>query len=156
MTVDPVDDCRFCYTNEYYATTTSFNWRTRVGYFRFAGCTAPQEGTAHFVVTACSGGATISNASVSIDGRPYGATLSNGTYDAVLTPGSHSYSVSKTGVGTQTGNFTITNGQTTNVNVCLGGSGPSPTPTATATADLYTDTYTYTHGHRHGNSYGKL
>jgi hypothetical protein len=142
ITVDPVDDCTFYYTNEYYATTTSFNWRTRIGYFRFAGCTAPQEGTAHFVVTACSGGAAISNASVSIDSRPYGATLSNGTYDAVLIPGSHSYSVFKTGVGTQTGNFTITNGQTTNVNVCLG-SGPSPTPTATATA-TFTPTATAT------------
>src|SRR4029077_19710635 len=133
LTVDPVDDCTFYYTNEYYQTTSSFNWRTRIGYFRFAQCTAPQKGTAHFFVTACSGGAPISNASVSIDGRPYGATLSNGTYDAVLTPGSHSYSVAKTGVGTQTGNFTITNGQTTNVNVCLG-SNPSPTPTATATS----------------------
>ena len=40
--------------------------------FRFAQCTAPQKGTAHFVVTACTGGAPISNASVSIDGRPYG------------------------------------------------------------------------------------
>ena len=131
MTVDPVDDCTFYYANEYYTTTTSFNWRTRIGYFKFAECTAPQKGTAHFIVTACSGGAAISNASVSIDSRPYGATLSNGTYDAVLTPGSHSYSVTKTGVGTQTGNFTITNGQTANVNVCLGSS-PSPTPTATA------------------------
>src|ERR1044072_9519587 len=27
LTVDPVDDCTFWYTNEYYSTTTSFNWR---------------------------------------------------------------------------------------------------------------------------------
>jgi hypothetical protein len=132
MTVDPVDDCTFYYTNEYYATTSSFNWRTRIGYFRFAECTPPQKGTAHFTVTLCNGGAAVANASVSIDSRPYGATLSNGTYDAVLTPGSHSYSVSKAGVGTQSGNFTITNGQTTNVPVCLGGT-PTPTPTPTPT-----------------------
>jgi hypothetical protein len=133
LTVDPVDDCTFYYTNEYYQTTTSFNWRTRIGYFKFAECTAPQKGTAHFVVTACTGGAPVSNASVSVDGRPYGATLSNGTYDTLLSPGSHSYTVSKAGVGTQSGNFTITNGQTTNLPVCLGNN-PSPTPTATATA----------------------
>jgi len=132
MTVDPVDDCTFYYANEYYQTTSSFNWRTRIGYFRFTQCTAPQKGTAHFVVTACNGGAPIPNASVSIEGMPYGATLANGTYDAVLTPGSHSYSVSKTGVGTQTGSFSITNGQTTSVNVCLGGT-PTPTPTPTVT-----------------------
>jgi len=38
MTVDPVDDCTFWYTTEYYATTTSFNWRTRIGSFKFPGC----------------------------------------------------------------------------------------------------------------------
>ncbi|HZI49800.1 MAG TPA: fibronectin type III domain-containing protein, partial [Pyrinomonadaceae bacterium] len=38
ITVDPVDDCTFWYTNEYYTTTTSFNWRTRIGSFKFPGC----------------------------------------------------------------------------------------------------------------------
>jgi hypothetical protein len=131
LTVDPVDDCTFYYTNEYFVTNTGLGWKTRIGYFKFAECTAPQKGTAHFVVTACAG-PPISNASVSIDGRPYGTTLSDGTYDAPLSPGSHSYSVSKTGVGTQTGNFMIDNGQITNVNVCLE-SAPTPTPTPTPT-----------------------
>ncbi len=38
MTVDPVDDCTFWLTSEYYATTSSFNWRTRIGSFRFPTC----------------------------------------------------------------------------------------------------------------------
>ena len=38
LTVDPVDDCTFWYTQEYYATTGSFNWRTRIGSFKFAQC----------------------------------------------------------------------------------------------------------------------
>ncbi len=38
MTVDPVDDCTFWYTNEYYATTGTYNWRTRIGSFKFPGC----------------------------------------------------------------------------------------------------------------------
>ncbi|HEY8205339.1 MAG TPA: fibronectin type III domain-containing protein [Pyrinomonadaceae bacterium] len=38
ITVDPVDDCTFWYTTEYYSTTTSFNWRTRIGSFSFPGC----------------------------------------------------------------------------------------------------------------------
>jgi len=38
MTVDPVDDCTFWYTTEYYQTTTSFNWRTRIGNFTFPTC----------------------------------------------------------------------------------------------------------------------
>lgn len=38
MTVDPVDDCTFWYTNEYIAATGSFNWNTRIGSFKFPGC----------------------------------------------------------------------------------------------------------------------
>jgi uncharacterized repeat protein (TIGR01451 family) len=42
LTVDPVDDCTFWYTNEYYASTGSFNWRTRIGNFKFPSCGAAQ------------------------------------------------------------------------------------------------------------------
>ena len=38
LTIDPVDDCTFWYTQEYYSTNSSFNWRTRIGSFKFAGC----------------------------------------------------------------------------------------------------------------------
>src|SRR6266540_3568304 len=39
LTVDPVDDCTFWYTNEYYPSGSSqFNWRTRIGNFKFATC----------------------------------------------------------------------------------------------------------------------
>jgi len=40
MTVDPVDDCTFWYTQEYYSTTSSFNWRTRIVNFKFDSCGA--------------------------------------------------------------------------------------------------------------------
>src|SRR6202162_2392725 len=121
MTVDPVDDCTFWYTQEYYSTTSSFNWRTRIGNFKFSGCTAPATGTAHFVVTICAGGSPLSNALVSIDGSPYGATLADGTYDATLSPGAHTYSVSKATFATVSGNFSISTGATTNIPVCLQG-----------------------------------
>jgi hypothetical protein len=38
MTVDPVDDCTFWYTQEYYSTTSTFNWRTRIMNFKFSTC----------------------------------------------------------------------------------------------------------------------
>jgi uncharacterized repeat protein (TIGR01451 family) len=42
MTVDPVDDCTFWYTQEYYqAPVGQFNWRTRIFDFKFPSCTAP-------------------------------------------------------------------------------------------------------------------
>ena len=37
MTVDPVDDCTFWYTNEYYETT-GWDWQTRIGSFMLPGC----------------------------------------------------------------------------------------------------------------------
>jgi HYR domain-containing protein len=54
MSIDPVDDCTFWYTQEYYpAGTTSFNWRTRIGNFKFPTC----NGAATPVIT--SAGATL-------------------------------------------------------------------------------------------------
>ena len=38
MTVDPVDDCTFWYTNEYLKSSGTFNWSTWITSFRFPGC----------------------------------------------------------------------------------------------------------------------
>jgi len=38
LTIDPVDDCTFWYTQEYIPSNGSFNWRTRIGAFKFPGC----------------------------------------------------------------------------------------------------------------------
>jgi hypothetical protein len=37
MSVDPVDDCTFWYTNEYYGANGG-NWQTRIGAFRYPSC----------------------------------------------------------------------------------------------------------------------
>ncbi len=44
MAVDPSDDCTFWYTQEYYKTTGSFAWTTRIGSFKFDSCTARLRG----------------------------------------------------------------------------------------------------------------
>jgi hypothetical protein len=41
MSIDPVDDCTFWYTNEYLLTNSS-NWVTRIGSFRFPSCGQPK------------------------------------------------------------------------------------------------------------------
>ncbi len=41
LLVDPVDDCTFWYTQEYYAVTSEFGWQTRIGSFALPGCDAP-------------------------------------------------------------------------------------------------------------------
>ena len=120
MFVDPSDGCTFYHTNEYYTATSSAAWATRVGSFSFPGCTPPSQGTAHFSITNCNSAVAINGASVSIDGYPYGGTLSTGFFDAqFLAAGSHTYSVTKAGNSTATGNFTILNAQTTNVSACI-------------------------------------
>ncbi len=40
MSVDPVDDCTFWYTNEYLKTSGSYNWSTRIASFKFPSCTS--------------------------------------------------------------------------------------------------------------------
>jgi hypothetical protein len=40
LSVDPVDDCTFWYTQEYYEAPSNKDWATRVGSFRFPGCAA--------------------------------------------------------------------------------------------------------------------
>jgi hypothetical protein len=38
MTVDPVDDCTFWYTNEYLVSDGIFNWHTRIASFTINNC----------------------------------------------------------------------------------------------------------------------
>jgi len=43
MSVDPVDDCTFWYTQEYIASSGSFNWHTRIASFKFDSCGASAD-----------------------------------------------------------------------------------------------------------------
>ena len=45
LTVDPVDDLTFWYTTEYYSTTGSYNWRTRIGRFTMSATVSPPTPT---------------------------------------------------------------------------------------------------------------
>ena len=38
MRIDPVDNCTFWYTTEYYKVTTRFDWSTDIGKLKFANC----------------------------------------------------------------------------------------------------------------------
>jgi hypothetical protein len=73
MTVDPVDDCTFWYTQEYYATDSSFNWRTRIGNFKFATCGAASDTV------------TITKAQYSISGSQLKVNATDSNPAAVLT-----------------------------------------------------------------------
>ncbi|HZE88582.1 MAG TPA: HYR domain-containing protein, partial [Verrucomicrobiae bacterium] len=53
MTVDPVDDCTFWFSSEYYAATSDAGWRTRIASFRLDGA-APAVTCPAAVTVECS------------------------------------------------------------------------------------------------------
>ncbi|MCI0397290.1 MAG: carboxypeptidase regulatory-like domain-containing protein [Chloroflexi bacterium] len=106
MTVDPVDDCTFWYTTEYYITTGN-NWQTRIGAFRFPSCGQPKgwiEGTVRNSVTLepIEGAIVVAESvsqtlSVQTDSSGYYTmTLLPNTFDVLATPLLPGYPVSST------------------------------------------------------------
>jgi uncharacterized repeat protein (TIGR01451 family) len=70
MQVDPVDDCTFWYTTEYYngKTSGSFSWNTRINSFKFDACDKPDM----TIVVAHTGNFTQGNT-----GKTYTITVKN-------------------------------------------------------------------------------
>jgi len=128
MSVDPVDDCSFWYTQQYYETTDispgtipfGVNWQTRVGSFKFPGCARPAQGTLQVNVTDCSSGLAVQGVAVSVDRTLFSSSHSSGFTETRLAPGDHFVSVAKdhylAGAETQ---VSILDGETTVLNVCV-------------------------------------
>jgi len=78
MVVDPADDCTFWYTTEYLTANGAWNWHTRVGTFKFAGCsTAPPPAPAPTVTSVSpASGPTLGGTSVTITGTGFQAGAS--------------------------------------------------------------------------------
>lgn len=128
MSLDPTDDCTFWYASEYYLINSSFNWRTRIGKFKFSGCTPPPQGVLAGVITACDSGAPLHSAQVDVSGGPSNgfSTMSGatGAYSLKLAPGTYTVNVSDAVRScAPAGPFTvtITDGGTTTLNACLSG-----------------------------------
>ena len=130
LTVDPVDGCTFWYTNEYYTTTSAFNWRTRIGSFKFPNCTTGPSGTLAGTVTDASTGKAL--AGVTVD-TGFGTTTtdSSGNYSISLPVGTYNPTYKLFGYADDTeSNVAITDGATTTVNVALQ---PQPSVTVSGT-----------------------
>jgi Carboxypeptidase regulatory-like domain len=134
--VDPLDDCTFWYTNEYFSATDAPTgiWHTRIGSFKFPQCTARQTGILTGVVTDSGTGNPIAGASVTAGGYT-AITFKNGVYQfSPLSPGSYSVTASWPGYfpSTATG-VTVTNGGNTVQNFALTRNPAQPTPTPVPT-----------------------
>ncbi|MFL5959722.1 MAG: carboxypeptidase regulatory-like domain-containing protein [Gaiellaceae bacterium] len=135
MTVDPTDDCTFWYTQEYYETTSSFNWRTRIGDFKFPNCTQGPSGTLEGTVTDASNNDPIDGAKVDATsgGQSFGSTTTDasGHYSLTLPVGTYDVTFSAFGYATDTKTgVDITDGNTTTLDDALT---PSPAVHLTGT-----------------------
>jgi hypothetical protein len=43
LNVDPINDCKFWYVNEYYQTTSRAGWQTRIGSFKLPTCSGQNQ-----------------------------------------------------------------------------------------------------------------
>jgi hypothetical protein len=120
MSVDPVDECTFWYTTEYYSETSTANWQTRIGHFKFPSCSAGPSGTLTGKVTADSeAGAPIAGATVTA-GDISTTTGEDGTYSFTLPVGT--YDVAASAFGHEDGaasDVAVLEGETTTQNFAL-------------------------------------
>jgi hypothetical protein len=127
MTIDPIDQCTFYYTNEYLKTNGSFNWSTRITAYKFPSCVSAANlyGTVTGTIISAETAAPISGVRVALSNGYAGASDENGVYTIIVPAGSYtavaadparncvsalpaSPSVSPTGGGMVVQNFIMT------------------------------------------------
>ncbi len=137
LSVDPADDCTFWYTNEYYTAasqaSSSVGWLTRVGSFRFAGCTPSPQGTLQGTVTNANTSAPVSGALIQVPNGSSRASDVSGNYSMNLAPGTYTVTASKFGFVTASAVVVVTNGGTTIQDFAL-----TPIPVMTAAGSAIT------------------
>jgi hypothetical protein len=128
MTLDPVDQCTFWYTNEYLKTNGAFNWSTRIATYKFPSCTsAASWGTVSGTITSCATGAPLSGVVVSLSNGFAGATDASGNYSIPVPAGTYNASAADANRNCTTGSpatvsVIATSGATTTQNFCMSGS----------------------------------
>jgi hypothetical protein len=127
MTLDPIDQCTFYYTNEYLKTNGGFNWSTRIAAFKFPSCVSAAGlwGTVTGTITSSQTNAPVPGVTVTLSNGYASAADQNGVYKIVVPAGSYtavaadtnrnctaasppSAVVAPPGGGTVTQNFTVT------------------------------------------------
>jgi Carboxypeptidase regulatory-like domain len=91
MTLDPIDQCTFYYTNEYLKTNGAFNWSTRIASYKFPTCvsSASLYGTVTGKITSSETGAPIQGVTVTLSNGYAGASNSDGVYTILVPAGTY-------------------------------------------------------------------
>lgn len=123
LTVDPVDDCTFWASGEYYTLESQefsdFTWLTRIGKFKFAECTAAPRAFVDGLISDASTGLPIPQASVATNVFSRSASATGSYGDLMLLPGSYAVTTSARGYRSQTVNISLTDGQHATQNFAL-------------------------------------
>jgi hypothetical protein len=130
MTVDPVDQCTFFYTNEYYrnqADGDNQNWATRIASYRFPSCVAaPAWGTVTGTIISVPSRAPLSGVLVTLSNGYAGATNSNGVYSILVPAGTYTATAADpdrncTAASPSSANVVVTSGGTVTQNFSMSG-----------------------------------
>ena len=89
MTLDPIDQCTFWYTNEYLPSNGSYNWATRIASFKFPSCVPTAWGTVSGTVTSCATGTPMSGVIVSLDNGYRASSDATGHYSIAAPAGTY-------------------------------------------------------------------
>src|SRR5450759_342700 len=135
MSVDPVDDCTFWYTNEYLKANGSWNWSTWITSFRFPGCVSA---TPDFTISATPASQTVAPGQVASYTATAGAL--NGFADTVPLP----VSGLPAGASATFNPASMTGSGTATLQVSTSGGAPSGTSTLTITGTSGSLTHTTT------------
>ena len=113
MSVDPIDDCTFWYTNEYYTAESQaqspFGWLTRVGKFKFPTCQSAAQSVLSGVVRNAQNNQPIQNARLQTSDGFSRATDANGAYNFRFPPNTYTLTVSAGGFRAQTVTIDLNN-----------------------------------------------
>ncbi|MGE5276847.1 MAG: carboxypeptidase regulatory-like domain-containing protein, partial [Acidobacteriota bacterium] len=119
MTVDPADECTFWYTNEYYATSSSAGWQTRIGHFKFSGCTAAGKGVIQGTVTDCDSAGPLPDAILTTPDGYLRSSDGAGGYSFTVAPGTYTITVRRPGYADSTQMVTVSSGGNVTQDFCL-------------------------------------
>lgn len=127
MTLDPVDQCTFWYTNEYLKADGIFNWSTRIATFKFPSCTSASAwGTVSGTITSCSSGVPLAGVVVTLSNGYAAASDASGNYSISVPAGSYTATAADadrncSGATPVSGSVTVSSGNTTMQNFCMTG-----------------------------------
>jgi hypothetical protein len=120
LAVDPVDDCTFWLTAEYYSASSANGWQTRIGTFQLSACAPAPRGELRGTVTDASSSAPIAGATVITANGFLRTTSGTGAYAMGLPADTYQVKASAPGYGAKTvSGVVIANNATNTLNFAL-------------------------------------